>query len=53
MLNHFARHEQTLGDWRRDGHPGVKAETHQQIDFLNDPDDEQAARHGTLWAHQM
>ena len=52
MFNHFARHEQAFADWRRDGYPGVKAETYQYIDFLSDPADDQAPREGTLWPHQ-
>ena len=52
MFNRFSAFEQAFADWRRDGYPGVKAETYQFIDFLSDPADDQAAREGTLWAHQ-
>ena len=52
MFNQFARHEQAFADWRRDGYPGVKAETYQFIDFLSAPDNDQAPREGTLWPHQ-
>jgi len=52
MFNQFARHEQAFVDWRRDGYPGVTAETYQYIDFLSAPDNDQAAREGTLWPHQ-
>ena len=52
MFNQFARHEQAFVDWRRDGYPGVKAETYQYIDFLSAPDNDQAPREGTLWPHQ-
>lgn len=52
MFNQFARHEQVFADWRRDGYPGVKPETFQYIDFLSDPDNDQAPREGTLWPHQ-
>ncbi len=52
MFNEFARYEQVFADWRRDGYPGVKSETHKYIDFLSDPADDQLARPGTLWPHQ-
>ncbi len=52
MFNQFARHEQAFAEWRRDGYPGVKAETFQYIDFLSAPDDDQSPRDGTLWPHQ-
>lgn len=52
MFNHFAQYEQAFADWRRDGYPRVKPETYQYIDFLSDPDDDQAAREGTLWPHR-
>ncbi|MCH7702026.1 MAG: hypothetical protein IID37_10080 [Planctomycetes bacterium] len=52
MFNHFARYKQALADWRRDGYPGAKPATYQYIHFLSDPADDQAAREGTLWAHQ-
>ncbi len=52
MFNEFARYEQVFADWRRDGYPGLKAETYKYIDFLSDPSDDQLARPGTLWLHQ-
>jgi len=52
MFNQFARHELAFADWRRDGYPGVKAETYQYIDFLSAPDNDQMPREGTLWPHQ-
>ncbi len=52
MFNQFARHEQAFADWRRDGYPGLKAETFKYIDFLSDPLNDQVARPGTLWPHQ-
>ena len=52
MFNEFARHEQQFSDWRRDGYPGLKAETYKYIDFLCDPSNDQLPRSGTLWLHQ-
>jgi len=52
MFNKFAAYEDGFQNWRRDGYPGVKPETYQYIDFLSDPDDDQAPREGTLWPHQ-
>lgn len=52
MFNQFARHEQAFADWRRDGYPRVRDETFKYIDFLSDPDNDQAPRPGTLWPHQ-
>jgi type III restriction enzyme len=52
MFNQFARNEQAFSDWRRDGYPGLKAETFKYIDFLSDPSNDQLARPGTLWPHQ-
>jgi superfamily II DNA or RNA helicase len=52
MFNRFAPYEDAFRDWRRDGMPGLKAESHKYIDFLTSPDDDQAARSGTLWPHQ-
>ena len=51
MYNEFARHEEAFAIWR-DGYPGVKPETYSYIDFLTDPNDDQAPRGGTLWTHQ-
>lgn len=52
MFNQFARYEDAFRDWRRDGMPGLKAESYKYIEFLTSPDDDQAARTGTLWPHQ-
>ncbi len=52
MFNEFSRFEEEFAQWRKDGYPGVKPETYRYIDFLSDPDDDQAPRDGTLWAHQ-
>jgi len=52
MFNQFARYEDEFRDWRRDGMPGLKAESYKYIEFLTSPDDDQAARQGTLWPHQ-
>ncbi len=52
MFNEFARYEQAFADWRRDGYPGLKAETYKYIDFLSDPSNDQLPRLGTLWPHQ-
>jgi len=52
VFNQFARYEDAFRDWRRDGMPGLKAESYRYIEFLTSPDDDQAARAGTLWPHQ-
>ncbi len=52
MFNEFARYEEAFADWCRDGYGGVRVETYRYIDFLSDPDDDQAPRPGTLWDHQ-
>lgn len=52
MFNRFARYEDDFRDWRRDGMPGLKAESYKYIEFLTSKDDDQAARPGTLWPHQ-
>lgn len=52
MFNQFARYEDDFAAWRQDGYPGLKAETYQYLDFLSDPQDDQAPRPGTLWHHQ-
>ncbi len=51
MFNRFAQYEDAFRDWR-DGMPGLKAESYKYIEFLTSPDDDQAARPGTLWPHQ-
>lgn len=52
MFNRFAKYEDDFRDWRRDGMPGLKADSYKYIEFLISPDDDQAARTGTLWPHQ-
>jgi len=52
MFNQFARCEDAFRDWRRDGMPGLKVDSYKYIEFLTSPDDDQAARSGTLWPHQ-
>lgn len=52
MFNQFSKYEDAFRDWRRDGMPGLKAESYKYIEFLTSLDDEQAARPGTLWPHQ-
>ncbi|MBM4043795.1 MAG: hypothetical protein FJ279_01650 [Planctomycetes bacterium] len=52
MFNQFAKYEDAFRDWRRDGMPGLKAESYKYIEFLTSPDDDQAPRAGTLWPHQ-
>jgi len=52
MFNRFAQYEDTFRDWRRDGMPGLKPESHKYIEFLTSADDDQAPRAGTLWPHQ-
>lgn len=52
MFNRFAQYEGAFRDWRRDGMPGLRAESYQYIEFLTSPDDDQVAREGTLWPHQ-
>ena len=52
MFNQFAKHEDVFRDWRRDGMPGLGADSYKYIEFLTSMDDDQAARPGTLWPHQ-
>lgn len=52
MFNEFAKYEQAFLDWKRDGYPGVCADTYKYIEFLSSPEDDQAPRDGTLWLHQ-
>ena len=52
MFNRFAKFEGAFRDWRRDGMPGLKADSYKYIEFLTSLDDDQAARPGTLWPHQ-
>lgn len=52
MFNRFAQYENAFRDWRRDGMPGLKGDSYRYIEFLTSPDDDQAARPGTLWPHQ-
>ncbi len=52
MFNKFAGYEEVFAQWRRDGMPGLKAESYKYIDFLTSRDDDRLARDGTLWPHQ-
>jgi Type III restriction enzyme, res subunit len=52
MFNEFSRFEEEFAQWRTDGYPGVKPETYRYVDFLSNPEDDQAPRPGTLWSHQ-
>jgi type III restriction enzyme len=52
MFNQFAKHEDAFRDWRRDGMPGLSADSYKYVEFLTSSDDDQAARDGTLWPHQ-
>jgi hypothetical protein len=52
MFNQFAKHEDAFRDWRRDGMPGLNAESFKYVEFLTSADDDQAPREGTLWPHQ-
>lgn len=52
MFNQFARHENAFRDWRRDGMPGLSAESYKYVEFLTSADDDQSPRNGTLWPHQ-
>lgn len=52
MFNRFAQYEDSFRDWRRDGMPGLRAESYKYVESLTSPDDDQAPRVGTLWTHQ-
>lgn len=52
MFNRFARYEDAFRDWRRDGMPGLKADSYKYIEFMTSRDDDRAVRAGTLWPHQ-
>lgn len=52
MFNRFAKYEGAFQEWRRDGLPGLKAESYKYVEALTSPDDDQIAREGTLWPHQ-
>src|SRR5438093_132999 len=52
MFNRFAQYEDAFRDWRRDGMPGLKADSYKYVEFLTSKDDDQVARAGTLWPHQ-
>jgi hypothetical protein len=41
MFNQFAKHEDAFRDWRRDGLPGLKADSYKYIEFLTSKDDDQ------------
>ncbi len=52
MFNEFARYEEDFKAWCQDGYPTDFPDTYRYIDFLSDPDNDQAPREGTLWPHQ-
>ena len=52
MFNEFARYEEDFKAWCQDGYPTDFPTTYRYIDFLSDPDNDQAPREGTLWPHQ-
>lgn len=52
MFNQFAKQEDAFRDWRRDGLPGLHADSHKYVDFLTSSYDDREAREGTLWSHQ-
>ena len=55
MFNQFAKYEDAFRDWRRDGMPGLKADSYKYIEFLTSKDDDQVALHaimqGTFYQH--
>ena len=52
MFNGFTQYEDAFRGWRRDGMPGLRAESYKYVDFLTSEEDDQAPRPGTLWPHQ-
>lgn len=44
MLNQFARFEEDFASWRRDGMPGLKAESYEYVEFLTCKDDDRLPR---------
>jgi len=52
MFNEFARYEDAFKAWCQDGYPTTFPGTYRYIDFLSDPNNDQAPREGTLWPHQ-
>ena len=52
MFNEFARYEDAFKAWCQDGYPTAFPDTYRYIDFLSDPNNDQAPREGTLWRHQ-
>jgi type III restriction enzyme len=52
MFNKFAAYEEAFALWRRDGMPGLKAESYKYVEFLTSKDDDRLPRDGTLWPHQ-
>ncbi len=52
MFNEFARYEDDFKAWCRSGYPTDFPITYRYIDFLSDPNNDQAPREGTLWQHQ-
>jgi len=39
VFNQFAKYEDAFRDWRRDGLPGLKADSYKYIELLTSPDD--------------
>jgi type III restriction enzyme len=52
MYNQFGKYEDAFRDWRRDGLPGLRAESYKYVEFLTSAEDDQQPRAGTLWPHQ-
>ncbi len=52
MFNEFARYEDEFKVWCQDGYHTAYPDTYRYIDFLCDPNNDQAPREGTLWKHQ-
>jgi hypothetical protein len=40
MFNKFAAFEEAFATWRRDGTPGLKAESYKYVEFLTSKDDD-------------
>jgi type III restriction enzyme len=52
MYNEFARCEDDFRNWRRDGMPGLKAESYRYVESITSSADDRVPRDGTLWPHQ-
>lgn len=53
MFNQFASYEDAFRDWRRDGLPGLGADSYRYVEFLTSPDDDQAARVGRRFTRRL